>query len=320
MRICVESVNAPTNSNCIFGSHFPDTWVLDLFICMMSADQSVNDGTDGHHKDHLPASSTEDENSNNDILKCCPPQSVERHESGPSGLSPSPGSPDAPYRQRPKTPQYPDAPSAPESSLGSSCTPTSKGEAYEIRKSSKEVHARASRSLSQQTRGVTIEESLRAPLTDGKHDNSETINEQDRRRSPSNQGHSQEAHEDEGRTDRGEVTVEDLEHIHDRLCHFMYEITGKISALASIASATATPIINLPSLYDELGRAGVWADFLTRASFGLRQNMSETIRVGLEDLSMLVDRGNSASLTPNICSCTIPVVLMDATFSEPQST
>ena len=276
---------------------------------MMLANPSADDGADGYPRDYLPTLLTEDESSNSDIRRNSPSQSVERHEADPSGLSPSPGSPDPPYRQPSNTPPYHDVPSAPESSLGSGRTPNSEGEINEVRKTGKEVWAQGSHSPSPQTRRATIKEGLKAPITYGKRDSSEIIDEHDHGRSISSRGHGQGAREDDGPTDKGEVTVEELQNIHDRLCYFMYEITGKISALASIASATSTPNINLPSLYDELGRARVWADFLTRASFGPRQNMSETIRVALEDLNMLADRGNSASFSPNICSCRIPVAL-----------
>lgn len=94
------------------------------------------------------------------------------------------------------------------------------------------------------------------------------------------------------------------------LCCFTMEIIGKLSALRSTAGVTGAPNTFITKLYDEIGRLRVWTFGLPRlVGSATSKNMPETIWVGLDDLNMLVDRGNSAFFV-HTCNCRVHHCLM----------
>jgi hypothetical protein len=105
-------------------------------------------------------------------------------------------------------------------------------------------------------------------------------------------------------------TTEGHEALSFHLGCFTMEIIGKLFALRSIAGVAAAPNTSITKLYDEIGRLRVWTFALPRLVVSATSNnLPETIRVGLNDLNMLVDRGNSASFL-HICNCQVYLCLM----------
>lgn len=223
----------------------------------MLAKISADNGADEHRQDHLPIPLTEDENSDINIRTHSPLESHVGHELGPSPSSASPVPVRPPNRQSSKTDTTIDA--------------------NELKAENDPVASPPESDWSTTSEGETY-----SPGDDHVPKN------------PS-QSSGPEAREDEGQTDRSELTSEHLRDLQTILRRFMSEIIGKFSALVSIASAISPPNISISNLYDEFGRARVWENVLIDVQFTkTNQKMYETVRVALEDFNMLVDRGISA--------------------------